>query len=92
MSDPSLGSGCIVCTHISHAGLPIKVAVRSRPSVPEDSGWQFVCDSGVPEDESTAQIWRLDEVIAICPNLTPILAAPVGTSWKQKKDGQWQEM
>jgi hypothetical protein len=66
-----------VCTHIAKLGSPIQKAVRDRPIIPEDSGWQFLCDGG--EEETEAQVWALSEVIELEPTLAEFIDAPDGT-------------
>jgi hypothetical protein len=69
----------IVCVHVALQGLPIMLAIRSTPQVPEDSGWQFVCRSEADEVEETAQVWSLNEVLKNEPTLLQFLEMPIGT-------------
>ena len=69
----------IVCSHIAKGGLPVLLAVRTEPSEPEDSGWQFLCNSGKEETESEAQVWLVSEVLDLEPGLAAFINLPVGT-------------
>ena len=81
----------ILCPHVAHEGLPILYAERSEPVDAADSGWQFLCDSGRPEDPSKAQIWSLAEVVAKDASLQTILGAPAGTRMHRRDHGApWQ--
>jgi hypothetical protein len=91
MNKPNHASGCIVCTHVAHGEHQLRLAIRGRPSVPEDSGWQFLCASGEEENSSTAEIWRLDEVAEICPSIAQILAKPIGSAWELGESDKWVE-
>ena len=52
-----------MCFHVASEGLPILYAERSQPVSAEDSGWQFVCNSGRLEDEKQAQVWSLKKCL-----------------------------
>lgn len=82
----------IVCPHVAREGLPILYAERSEPVNAEDSGWQFLCNAGGPEDESQAQIWSLDEVLALEPSLRSVITAPAGTRvYRRDKLTAWEK-
>ncbi len=55
----------IVCSHIAVGRLPILRAIRTDPLEPEDSGWQFLCNSGKEEKEGDAQVWFVSEVLSL---------------------------
>ncbi len=83
----------IVCSHVAK-GRAILRAVKSEPLSEEDSGWQFLCDSGEREDEDQAQVWSVREVLEREPSLKPFLDGPPetvltrkGKGWKVSKDG-----
>jgi hypothetical protein len=73
-------TAAIVCGHIA-AGEPILYAERSEPAFEEDSGWQFLCWTGVEEDEASAQIWGLAEVARIEPTVSTFLNERAGTRY-----------
>lgn len=69
----------IICVHAAKEGLPILRAIRTEPLEPEDSGWQFLCNSGKDENENEAQVWLVSEVLGLEPSLSKFIKAPVGT-------------
>jgi hypothetical protein len=82
----------ILCPHVAREGLPILYAERSEPVDAADSGWQFLCGSGRPEDQTKAQIWSLAEVVAKDSSVQMILGAPAGTRIRrQDQTSPWQE-
>src|SRR3954465_6252918 len=70
----------VVCKHVAREGYPILLASRDAPVFPEDSGWQFLCDSGQDELEEDAKAWSLDEVLRHDPTLGTIVDSPEGTT------------
>lgn len=68
----------IVCSHIA-SGLPMLRAIRGEPVEVADSGWQFLCDSGLDEEDDEAQVWAFFEVGEHTPSLEPYLDLPPGT-------------
>ena len=77
--DPSIANAAaIVCPHIV-AGEPILRARRDEPVDADDSGWQFLCDSGVEESTEGAQIWSVTQVIEHEGTLLSFINAPAGT-------------
>ena len=72
-------SAAIVCSHVATGRLPILRAVRDAPTMPEDSGWQFLCASGEDEDPSAAKIWLVCEVLDYEPSLALFIECPYGT-------------
>jgi hypothetical protein len=68
----------IVCSHIANKHYPILRAVRTEPLEPEDSGWQFLCNSGEVEIETEAKIWLVSEVLGHDPSLSALINFPVG--------------
>jgi hypothetical protein len=83
-----ISGAAIVCSHIAK-GQAILRAVRSEPLSAEDSGWQFLCDSGEQENENQAQVWSVREVLEHEPSLKPFLVEPSGTVLTRKGDG-WE--
>ena len=82
----------IVCSHISRCGHPILRGVRTEPLEPEDSGWQFLCNSGQEESDTEAKIWLIDEVLKFDPSLSTLIHAPVGSKFSRKdKNSKWIE-
>jgi hypothetical protein len=77
--DTSKHSGAvIVCSHVA-LGKPILFAARSQPDEAIDTGWQFVCNSGVEETIDTAKVWALNEVLSLEPSLQDFIDLPIGT-------------
>jgi len=80
----------IVCSHVATQGCPILYAERTEAIDEADSGWQFLCYTGV--DEEDAKIWSVNEIIELEPSLKDFMNRPVGTTLF-RKDGNspWQE-
>ena len=74
------GEAAIVCVHVAKQGCPILRADKDEPVIPEDSGWQFSCNSGLPELESEAQVWALEEVLVLEPSLMELMDSRPGTA------------
>src|SRR4051794_31531141 len=85
-------SGAIVCEHVGRGTLPIARATRDRASAPEDSGWQFLCRSGLEHDPDRAEIWSLATVLDIEPDLSEWLDYPAGTSLIRDAGQRWQRV
>jgi hypothetical protein len=72
--------------------MPILYAERSHSVNPEDTGWQFLCNSGRPEDADQAQVWSLGEVLAREPSVRSFLNAPAGTRVSRTSDSlPWEK-
>ena len=69
----------ILCAHVAKNGLPILRAVRDEPTMPEDSGWQFLCGVGNDEDPDQAEVWLVCEVLELEPSLNCYIQAAPGT-------------
>ena len=81
----------IVCEHIAKNGLPILHAFRDEPLRPEDSGWQFLCNSVEEESEDAAKVWALNRVVNYEPTLTEFIQSPVGTEiFRVNTNSPWQ--
>jgi hypothetical protein len=83
-------SGAIVCQHVAAMLYPIRRAVRDLGVAPEDSGWQFLCDSGENKDPEQAQIWSIGHVIEAEPTLEQWLDHDPGTKIV-RLSGDWIE-
>jgi hypothetical protein len=82
----------IVCSHIARCNYPILRAVRTEPLEPEDSGWQFLCNSGKKENELEAQVWLVSEVLGLEPSLSQFINLPAGTKlFRSGKASIWKE-
>lgn len=80
----------LVCRHVAIEGMPILLAIHDAPVRPEDSGWQFLCNSG--KDEEDAKVWALTEVIEHDPSLSEIVNAPPGAEFIRDKVGSnWKK-
>ena len=56
--------------------------------MPEDTGWQFLCNKKKPE--ARAQVWALEEVIAHDSSLAPFVDCPPGTELvRSKQESPW---
>ena len=83
------GLGAIVCAHVA-AGEPILLARRSEPIDPDDSGWQFLCNSGADEKIEDANIWKITQVTESDPSILKFVDAPVGTILSRKNQhSEW---
>jgi len=88
----NITGAAIVCPHIATGGHPILMAIKDEPISPEDSGWQFLCNLGVNEDENLAQVWAISEVLEVEPTLKNILNQPPGTKFMRKdKNSPWKK-
>lgn len=88
----SISRAAIVCAHVAKDGLPILSGIRTEPLEPEDSGWQFLCNSGKQEEETDAQVWLVSEVLALEPSLSSFINSPVGTKiHRPDQSAKWQE-
>lgn len=79
-----VNSAAIVCEHVASGNFPILYATRTEPLEPEDSGWQFLCHSGLDEDDGKAQVWSIGHVIESDPNLMELIERPIGTILTRK--------
>jgi Uncharacterized protein conserved in bacteria len=81
----------IVCEHIAKEGYPILRAIKDEPLDSADSGWQFLCNSVEFEDEDTAQVWGIDEVLEVEPSLADLIEEPPGTKLiRESENDQWK--
>lgn len=77
-----------VCHHVAELGRPILRGKRDEPDFPEDTGWQFLCNSHEPE--TRALIWALEEVVAREPGLDDFVDCPPGTELvRPEEDHAW---
>ena len=84
MSNKNYSGSAIVCSHVASGKYSILLAERSVPDEAVDTGWQFVCNSGVEENVDTAKVWALDEVLALEPSLRDFIDLPPGTELQRK--------
>ena len=83
----------IVCFHIAKERLPILRAVRTEPLELEDSGWQFLCNSGKEEKEAEAQVWLVSEVLGLEPSLSAFINSPAYTElFRPDKNSKWEKL
>jgi len=86
----NITGAAIVCSHVARDGYPVLLAKRDDPMDPDDSGWQFLCGSGVHEDEQLAQVWAVSEVVEKEPTLKGIIGSPVGSKFvRRDKTSPW---
>ena len=67
------------CRHVALDGYPILFASRDEPVSAEDSGWQFLCNSGEGENDE-ARTWAISTVLRHDPTLLGIVFLPAGTT------------
>src|SRR6266567_4011515 len=71
----------IICSHIVKDHYPILLAIRDVPIEKDDSGWQFLCNSGKREEEDGAQIYSIKEILDLEPTLKELISSEPGTVW-----------
>jgi hypothetical protein len=69
----------IVCSHVAVNGLPILQAIRDEPTMPEDSGWQFLCEKEDHENADAPKVWLICEVLDYEPSLANFVELPPGS-------------
>ena len=69
----------IVCSHVAANKLPILLAIKDEPTMPADSGWQFLCGPRDHEDADSPKVWAIFEVLACDPSLTEFIECAPGT-------------
>jgi len=69
----------ILCSHVAIGQRPILRAVRDEPTMPADSGWQFLCGSKDHEHEDAGKVWAIYEVLDYEPSLAQFIDCPPGT-------------
>lgn len=82
----------VIYSHVLEAGMPMLRIKRDEldPEDPSDSGWQFLCDSGLREDTNTIRIISVQEGVAIEPSISALLDVEVGSCFsRNQKGGQW---
>jgi hypothetical protein len=89
--DPAIANaGAIICSHVA-AGEPILRATRDNPMDPDDSGWQFLCDSGADERIEDAKIWTVTQVTEHDPTILQFINFPIGTTMaRPDANSEWQ--
>lgn len=86
----TLDGAAIVCAHVANSSRPILHAERDEPTMPEDTGWQFLCDAEEPEDVKEAQVWALSEVLEVEPSLAGFINYPPGISvFRVNQNSPW---
>ena len=75
----NLNGAAIVCAHVAKSIFPIVLAARDKATMPEDTGWQFLCNSVDAEDMQEAEVWSLSEVVELEPSLAPFMNCAAGT-------------
>ena len=86
-----MSEAAIVCSHVALDGLPILQAVRTQRTEAADSGWQFLCNSGVEEDFESSKVWAVHEVLEREPSLREWIESPFDTTlWRPSVDENWR--
>lgn len=75
----------VLCSHVASAEHPICKAVRTKAVIPQDSGWQFLCDVA-NDDAAEAKVWALSEVLELDPSIAEILDASAGEAFVKRKN------
>ena len=90
-SDKNDRRAAIVCSHVHTDHFPILRAARDEPTMPEDSGWQFSCDTVENEDPDGAKVWLIYEILHHDPSLSPYIDYPPGTVLRKAgPTGSWE--
>ena len=90
-TDTDLSLAATVCMHVANDRQPILLAEKDKTIAPEDSGWQFMCNSGVEEDDDESQVWAIGEVLEFEPSLIGKLDSPSGTKLvRNNSDEPWE--
>ena len=94
MLDDIYNAAAIVCGHVANEGCPIRLAIRWKPEDPDDSGWQFLCNTGKDEDPKDAQIWSVGEVLMFAPTLKRYVTQPydIRLVWDDNNKNDWIEV
>lgn len=80
----------IVCAHVAKLNYPILMAQKDEPINNADSGWQFLCNTGLDENYEEAQTWSINEILIIEPSLSSYMDQPAGTVLLRKnKESAW---
>ncbi len=74
----------IICTHVVIEQLLILHAERDELTIPEDSGWQFLCGLSDHDNPGVAKVWLINEVLEYEPSLSPFIEMPPGTVLTRK--------
>lgn len=83
----------ILCSHVVDDRLPILFATRTEPENDADSGWQFLCNTGVEEKWQDAKVGSIDEVLQLEPSLQAYIELPAGTTLIRENDStEWQRV
>jgi hypothetical protein len=69
----------ILCSHIAAERRPILRAVRDEPTMPADSGWQFLCGIDNLDSKDSGKVWAVFEVLNFEPSLAKFIDLPPGT-------------
>jgi len=69
-----------VCGHIARDRSRIGFAFRDPPTGTVESGWRFVCNTGLEEREDDGEVWTLAQVLEHEPTVQELLNSPVGTA------------
>jgi hypothetical protein len=81
----------IICSHVATEHCSILRAVRDKPTMPEDSGWQFLCDRGKDEISAKSRVWLVCEVLDYDRSLVPFIEYPPGTILtRQDQASEWK--
>ena len=83
----------LVCPHCASGQYRILHAQRSSPQGRGDSGWQFYCKCGMPEDPAAFKTLPLKEIIKLEPTLRNWLETPIGTAlWRPTGKARWEQI
>ncbi len=83
----------LVCPHCVSGKSRILHAFRAAPSTKGDSGWQFYCKCGMPEDPTAIKTLSLKEIVKMEPTLRGWLETPIGMNlWRATGKSRWEQI
>jgi hypothetical protein len=83
----------LVCPHCISGKSRILHAFRTAPCAKNDSGWQFFCKCGMPEDPAAIKTLPLKEIIKLEPTLRGWLETPIGMNlWRATGKSRWEQI
>ena len=82
-----------VCPHCASGKQRILHALRVSPGGNRDSGWQFYCKCGMPEDPAQAKTLTLKEIVKLEPTLRGWFETPIGMNlWRPTGKSRWEQI
>ena len=92
LPDTAASTG-IVCSHCASGQSRILHAFRTAAFEKGDSGWQFYCKCGMPENIADAKVLPLKEIVKLEPSLRGWLETPIGMNlWRLTAKARWEQI